>query len=70
MTNGFNFLIYKTPDKDVKVNAVIKDDTIASSVLQVSANDLLLAISLCKQPIKSKEITKKNTFFTIFLSVI
>lgn len=28
MTNGFNFLIYKTPDKDVKVNAVIKDDTI------------------------------------------
>lgn len=22
MTNGFNFLIYKTPDKDVKVNAV------------------------------------------------
>ena len=28
MTNEFNFLIYKTPDKDVKVNAVIKDDTI------------------------------------------
>ena len=28
MTNVFNFLIYKTPDKDVKVNAVIKDDTI------------------------------------------
>lgn len=28
MTNGFNFLIYKTPDKDVKVNAVIKDNTI------------------------------------------
>ena len=28
MTNGFNFLIYKTPNKDVKVNAVIKDDTI------------------------------------------
>ena len=28
MTNRFNFLIYKTPDKDVKVNAVIKDDTI------------------------------------------
>ncbi len=28
MTNGFNFLIYKTPDKDVKVNTVIKDDTI------------------------------------------
>ena len=28
MTNGFNFLIYKTPDKDVKVNAIIKDDTI------------------------------------------
>ena len=28
MTNGLNFLIYKTPDKDVKVNAVIKDDTI------------------------------------------
>lgn len=28
MTNKFNFLIYKAPDKDVKVNAVIKDDTI------------------------------------------
>ncbi len=28
MTNEFNFLIYKAPDKDVKVNAVIKDDTI------------------------------------------
>ena len=28
MTNEFNFLIYKTPDKDVKLNAVIKDDTI------------------------------------------
>ena len=28
MTNEFNFLIYKAPDKDVNVNAVIKDDTI------------------------------------------
>ena len=28
MTNEFNFLIYKAPDNDVKVNAVIKDDTI------------------------------------------
>lgn len=28
MTNEFNFLIYKAPDKDVKVNTVIKDDTI------------------------------------------
>lgn len=28
MTNKFNFLIYKAPDKDVKVNAVIKDETI------------------------------------------
>ena len=28
MTNKFNFLIYKAPDKDVNVNAVIKDDTI------------------------------------------
>lgn len=28
MTNEFNFLIYKAPDKDVKVNAVIKDYTI------------------------------------------
>lgn len=28
MTNEFNFLVYKAPDKDVKVNAVIKDDTI------------------------------------------
>lgn len=28
MTNEFNFFIYKAPDKDVKVNAVIKDDTI------------------------------------------
>lgn len=28
MTNEFNFLIYKVPDKDVKVNTVIKDDTI------------------------------------------
>lgn len=28
MTNEFNFLIYKAPDKDVKINAVIKDDTI------------------------------------------
>lgn len=28
MTNEFNFLIYKAPDNDVKINAVIKDDTI------------------------------------------
>ena len=28
MTNKFNFLIYKAPDKDVKINAVIKDETI------------------------------------------
>lgn len=28
MTNEFNFLIYKAPDIDVKINAVIKDDTI------------------------------------------
>ena len=28
MTNEFNFLVYNTPDRDVKVNAVIKDDTI------------------------------------------
>ena len=28
MTNEFNFLIYKAPDKDVKGNTVIKDDTI------------------------------------------
>ena len=28
MANEFNFLVYNAPDKDVKVNAVIKDDTI------------------------------------------
>lgn len=28
MTNEFNFLVYNTPDRDVKVSAVIKDDTI------------------------------------------
>lgn len=28
MINKFNFLVYNAPDKDVKVNAVIKDDTI------------------------------------------
>ncbi len=28
MANRLNFLIYNTPDSDVKVNAVIKDDTI------------------------------------------
>ena len=26
--NEFNFLIYSTPDKDIKINAIIKDDTI------------------------------------------
>lgn len=28
MAKDFNFLVYNTPDKDIKVNAVIKDDTI------------------------------------------
>jgi hypothetical protein len=28
MANKFNFLVYNTPDRDVKVNAIIKDDTI------------------------------------------
>ena len=28
MMNEFNFLIYSTPDKDIKINAIIKDDTI------------------------------------------
>lgn len=28
MSKDFNFLVYNTPDKDIKVNAVIKDDTI------------------------------------------
>lgn len=28
MTSNFNFLIYNTPDKDVMVNALVKDDTI------------------------------------------
>ena len=28
MTSNFNFLIYNTPDKDVTVNALVKDDTI------------------------------------------
>ncbi len=28
MTNEFNFLIYNAPDRDVTVNAIIKDDTI------------------------------------------
>ena len=28
MINEFNFLIYSTPDKDIKVNAIIKNDTI------------------------------------------
>ena len=28
MINKFNFLVYNAPDRDVKVNAVIKDDTI------------------------------------------
>lgn len=28
MINQFNFLVYDTPDKGVKVNAIIKDDTI------------------------------------------
>jgi hypothetical protein len=28
MVNKFNFLVYNTPDRDVKVNAIIKDDTI------------------------------------------
>lgn len=28
MAKNFNFLVYNTPDKDIKVNAVIKDDTI------------------------------------------
>ncbi len=28
MANDFNFLVYNAPNKDVKVNAVIKDDTI------------------------------------------
>lgn len=28
MANEFNFLVYNTPDRDVKVNAVVKDDTI------------------------------------------
>lgn len=28
MINEFNFLVYKTPEQDVKINAVIKDDTI------------------------------------------
>ena len=26
--NEFNFLVYSTPDKDIKINTVIKDDTI------------------------------------------
>lgn len=28
MSKDFNFLVYNTPDKDIKVNAVIKEDTI------------------------------------------
>ena len=28
MAKNFNFLVYNTPNKDIKVNAVIKDDTI------------------------------------------
>ena len=28
MANEFNFLVYSTPDRNVKVNAVIKDDTL------------------------------------------
>ena len=28
MANEFNFLVYSTPDSDIKVNAVIKDETI------------------------------------------
>ena len=28
ISKDFNFLVYNTPDKDIKVNAVIKDDTI------------------------------------------
>lgn len=28
MTNEFNFLVYNAPDRDIKVSAVIKDDTI------------------------------------------
>ena len=28
MSKDFNLLVYNTPDKDIKVNAVIKDDTI------------------------------------------
>ena len=28
MMNEFNFLIYSTPDKDIKINAIIKNDTI------------------------------------------
>ena len=28
MAKDFNFFVYNTPDKDIKVNAVIKDDTI------------------------------------------
>ena len=28
MAKDFNFLVYNTPDKNIKVNAVIKDDTI------------------------------------------
>ena len=28
MNKEFNFLVYSAPDKDIKVNAVIKDETI------------------------------------------
>lgn len=28
MSNGFDFLIYKTADEEISVNAIIKDDTI------------------------------------------
>ncbi len=49
MADRFNFLIYNAPDRDVKVNAIVKDDTIwlTKNLWQnFSESESLLSVSI------------------------
>ena len=68
MTNEFNFLIYKAPDKDVKVHAVIKDDTIwltqksMAELFGCSSDNISLHL---KNIFEAKELNKDSVTETI-----
>lgn len=63
MTNEFNFLIYKAPDNDVKINAVIKDDTIwltqksMAELFRCSSDNISLHL---KNIFEAKELNKDS----------